>query len=36
MLGREPLIIHYVYNMERATRFYTSVYEAAAKFESPG
>lgn len=36
MLGREPMILHYVYNMERATRFYTTVFDTAAKFESPG
>ena len=33
---RNPIIIHYVHDMERAKAFYTYVFEVEALFESPG
>lgn len=36
MLARAPLVIHYVYDMERAKAFYTGVFGADTSFESPG
>jgi predicted enzyme related to lactoylglutathione lyase len=36
MKCRNPIVIHYVYNMERAKTFYTSVFETTPTFTSPG
>jgi predicted enzyme related to lactoylglutathione lyase len=36
MRGRNPLVIHYVYDMNRAKRFYTEVFQVKPKFESSG
>jgi predicted enzyme related to lactoylglutathione lyase len=36
MRGRNPLVIHYVYDMNRAKRFYTEVFQVRPNFESPG
>ena len=36
MKGSKPIFIHYVYNMERASKFYKGVFEVEASFESPG
>lgn len=36
MKGRNPIVIHYVRDMERAKHFYTAVFEVAPAFESPG
>ena len=36
MRGRNPLVIHYVYDMDRAKRFYAEVFQVKPKFESPG
>lgn len=36
MKGRNPLVIHYVHDMERAKDFYCSVFEVQPSFESPG
>jgi len=36
MNAREPFIIHYVHDMQRAIRFYTQVFEVDINFESPG
>jgi extradiol dioxygenase family protein len=33
---RNPIVIHYVHDMERAKAFYTSVFEVKPKCESPG
>jgi predicted enzyme related to lactoylglutathione lyase len=33
---RNPIVIHYVHDMDRAKRFYTSVFEVTPRFESPG
>ena len=33
---RNPMVIHYVHDMDRATRFYKSVFEVESQFESPG
>jgi predicted enzyme related to lactoylglutathione lyase len=36
MRGRNPLVIHYVYDMDRAKKFYTEVFQVQPNFESPG
>ena len=36
MKGRNPIVIHYVHDMDRAKRFYASVFEVLPVFESPG
>ena len=36
MKAREPMVIHYVRDMDRATRFYSEVFEAQVLFSSPG
>src|SRR6185369_10425502 len=36
MRGRNPLVIHYVYDMDRARKFYTEVFQVKTKFESSG
>ena len=36
MNGRKPIFIHYVHNMERARRFYESVFEVSPSFSSGG
>ena len=36
MKCRNPIVIHYVHDMERAKAFYLSVFEVKALFESPG
>lgn len=34
--ARNPIVIHYVYDMERAKRFYVTVFDVTPSFESPG
>ena len=36
MNGRRPIFIHYVYNMERARRFYETVFDVSPSFSSGG
>ena len=36
MKARNPIFIHYVYDMERAKNFYTNVFEVKPSFESAG
>ena len=36
MRYRNPIVIHYVHDMERAKRFYRSVFDVESLFESPG
>ena len=36
MRARQPIVIHYVHDMERAKRFYAEVFDTAPSFESPG
>ena len=36
MRGRDPLVIHYVHDMERAQAFYTQALDVSPSFESPG
>ena len=36
MKAREPMIIHYARDMERAASFYSEVFEATILFQSPG
>ena len=36
MKVRNPMVIHYVHDMGRATRFYKAVFELESTFESPG
>ena len=36
MRGRDPLVIHYVHDMERAKTFYTETLDVRPSFESPG
>lgn len=36
MRARNPIVIHYVHDMDRAKRFYASVFDVAPAFESPG
>ena len=33
---RNPIVIHYVYDMDRAKNFYTSSFDVKPLFESPG
>jgi predicted enzyme related to lactoylglutathione lyase len=34
--ARNPIVIHYVHDMERAKKFYTSTFDVEPTFESPG
>lgn len=36
MRARNPIVIHYVYDMERAKRFYCDTFDVKPSFESPG
>ena len=36
MKARNPIVIHYVHDMKRATTFYTEVFQVVPAFESPG
>ena len=36
MICRNPIVIHYVHDMERAKAFYMSVFDVEPVFESPG
>ncbi|MGE0622451.1 MAG: VOC family protein [Pseudomonadales bacterium] len=36
MKGRKPIFIHYVHDMDRARRFYESVFEVSPSFTSGG
>jgi predicted enzyme related to lactoylglutathione lyase len=36
MRGRKPIFIHYVHDMQRARRFYESVFEVSPSFASGG
>lgn len=36
MIGTDPMVIHYVHDMNRAITFYRSVFEVQTTFESPG
>lgn len=36
MKARNPIVIHYVHDMERAKTFYTKVFDVRPSFESPG
>ena len=36
MRATEPMVIHYVSDMKRATAFYREVFEVPVTFESPG
>lgn len=36
MKGRNPIVIHYVHDMDRAKRFYTRAFDVKPTFESPG
>jgi predicted enzyme related to lactoylglutathione lyase len=36
MKGRDPIFIHYVRDMDRARRFYESVFEVSTSFASKG
>ena len=36
MKAREPMVIHYVRDMDRATRFYSNVFDAPVLTSSPG
>ena len=36
MKAREPMVIHYVHDMARATKFYQEVFEAEVLSSSPG
>ena len=36
MRGTNPLVIHYVRNMQRAIRFYSQVFDVEPAFQSPG
>ena len=36
MKGKNPIIIHYVNDMDRAKGFYTTAFDVKASFESPG
>ncbi|RTL35238.1 MAG: hypothetical protein EKK53_24680 [Burkholderiales bacterium] len=35
MKARNPIVIHYVHDMERAKLFYTAVFGVSPAFESP-
>ena len=36
MMGRNPIFIHYVHDMDRARRFYESVFDVSPSFASRG
>ena len=36
MRGRNPIVIHYVHDMDRAKNFYTRAFDVKPTFESPG
>lgn len=36
MKARNPIVIHYVHDMNRATNFYTCVFDVKPTFASPG
>ena len=36
MKGRDPMVIHYVHDMDRARDFYRQVFDVNPVFESPG
>ena len=36
MKTRNPIVIHYVQDMDRAKRFYTEAFDVTPSFESPG
>ena len=36
MKCKNPMVIHYVYDMDRAKEFYTRSFNVSALFESPG
>ena len=36
MKARNPIVIHYVSDVDRAKAFYTEVFEVKPSFESPG
>jgi predicted enzyme related to lactoylglutathione lyase len=36
MKARNPIVIHYVHDMNQAKRFYSEVFEVPFSFESPG
>ena len=36
MKAKNPIVIHYVQDMERAKNFYTKVFDVTPSFESPG
>ena len=36
MKARNPIVIHYVHDMNRAKEFYSRVFEVPISFESPG
>lgn len=36
MKARNPIVIHYVHDMDRAKEFYISSFDVKASFESPG
>ncbi len=36
MKARNPIVIHYVHDMDRAKEFYTKVFDVKPSFESPG
>ncbi len=36
MKGKNPIVIHYVYDMARAKRFYSNAIQVESTYESPG
>ena len=36
MKGKNPIVIHYVHDMDRAKNFYTRTFDVKPSFESPG
>ncbi len=36
MKAKNPMVIHYVHDMDRAKTFYTDVFDVKPSFESPG
>ncbi len=36
MRSRAPIVIHYVYDMDRARNFYENVFDVSPSFSSPG
>ncbi len=36
MKAKNPIVIHYVHDMDRAKNFYTRAFDAKLSFESPG